>query len=294
MAAAVAKNIGLENLVIWLGDLTYQTVLYHSFYNFRVNPLRLGNLLLAFLKMRLWKNLYISTLFGQKKIIVSSGSSESKVNKMRACSMYLPYPWPDSGCLRPNTDKFNRPTFILFGTLSALGSRSAFHFLVGEVYPSLAKYWGEDSFEILITGSKSPPKWVLNVLEKCPALSFLGFVDDLANLVRRCHAVLAPISVPVGNRSRIVTAMSMGCCVVAHQNTALGNPTLVSGSNCYLARTGTEFARHMRYVFEHPSQASKIGHAARSAYEREFLPSAATSKMLSILETTIEEHKSFF
>ena len=183
--------------------------------------------------------------------------------------------------------KHDKPTFILFGTLGALGSRSAFEFMLKSVYPLLVKVWGAQGFCILISGMRELPRWVRAEIKLRHEFRFLGFVDDLAAEVMRCHAVLAPISVPVGNRSRIVTAMSMGALVVAHANTALGNPELVSGDNCLLAASASEFAEHMRLAYVSPDLAARLGSSAKNTYLRSFEPKVASQRLVEELKSML-------
>lgn len=280
LAAAVAKKMGLSNLLVWLGDLTYQTALYHAIYDVMTHPAKLLALPRVLLNCAVWKRLYRRTLNGQAHVIVASKSSEKMIKSLGVNSSYLPYPWPGANPQREPQEKYVAPTFIMFGTLMALGSRSAFHFLLKKVYPLLVAQWGTNGFQILIAGSREMPQWVKAEVEIRPELKFIGFVDDLATLVDQCHAVLAPISVPVGNRSRIVTAMSMGCVVIAHKNTALGNPELVSGENCFLAETAKDYAMYMRRSYELPQEAERIGRAARSKYLEIFEPGVASPRLL--------------
>lgn len=284
VAAAVARKLGLANLLIWLGDLAYQTGLYHALYDVTTNPAKVLALPRVLLNCAVWKRFYRDTLDGQVNVIVASKSSEKLIDSLGARSKYLPYPWPGASSEREPQQKHIIPTFIMFGTLAALGSKSAFHFLLKKVYPLLTKHWGENGFQILIAGSREMPEWVKAEVVACPALKFLGFVDDLAALVDQCHAVLAPISVPVGNRSRIVTAMSMGSTVIAHKNTALGNPELVSGENCFLAGSAEDYAMYMRKVCESPAEAERIGRAARSTYLETFEPGVASQLLLRSLD----------
>ena len=97
--------------------------------------------------------------------------------------------------------------------------------------------------------------------------------------------VLAPISVPVGNRSRIVTAMAMGALVIAHENTTLGNPELISGENCLLAKTASEFARNMQVAYMDPEYSKEIGSAARITYLESFEPQPAAKRLIDLLES---------
>ena len=173
----------------------------------------------------------------------------------------------------------------MFGTLQALGSRSAFDFLLNSVYSKLIKLWGNKGFEVRIAGMRELPDWVNERIASLPEFKFLGFVDDLGSKVSKCHAVLAPISVPVGNRSRIVTAMAMGALVIAHENTTLGNPELISGENCLLAKTASEFARNMQVAYMDPEYSKEIGSAARITYLESFEPQPAAKRLIDLLES---------
>jgi glycosyltransferase involved in cell wall biosynthesis len=288
MAAALAQRMGLERLLIWLGDLSFQTGIYHAYYDFKAEPRKFPGLIRSYVAGQLWKGFYRKVLRGQQHVIVSSYSSVARLAQLGITSRYWSYPWP--GEIKREAalvSKHAKPTFILFGTLAALGSRSAFDFLLKSVYPLLLRTWGMQGFSILISGMRELPAWVRSDIELRPEFKFLGFVDDLAVEVGRCHAVLAPISVPVGNRSRIVTAMSMGALVVAHANTALGNPELVSGDNCLLATSASEFAEHMRLAYADSDLASRLGASARHTYLRSFEPEIASQRLVQELKSIL-------
>jgi glycosyltransferase involved in cell wall biosynthesis len=91
-----------------------------------------------------------------------------------------------------------------------------------------------------------------------------------------CHASLAPIDVPVGNRTRILSAMAKGSLVIAHRATALGNPDLVDGETCYLAADARAFARRMIDAVEHAELSESVIAKARRCYHAHFRPEAAT------------------
>lgn len=283
LATALAKEMGLSNLLIWLGDLVYQSSWYNALYDTATEPKQVFRLPKTWLYCVFWKNFYRKVLRGETNIVVASKSSEKLIDALGAQSRYLPYPWLDAGVPDSGSEKYPDPTFIMFGTLSALGSKSAYLFLLNKVFPILRKQWGQGGFRILIAGSRTMPDWAREKLDACVEMQFLGFVEDLAELVGRCHAVLAPIAVPVGNRSRIVTAMSMGAIVIAHENTAMGNPELISGENCFLAKTAHEFAGHMRQVVDFPSESKKLGQAAREKYLKTFHPTVATSNFIDLI-----------
>ena len=155
--------------------------------------------------------------------------------------------------------------------------------LLTELYPRLVRMWGPGGFQLFLAGTKQPADWVQAAIQQKPEIKFEGFVDDLVGFMGRCHAVLVPIKVPVGNRSRILTAMAHGALVIAHRNTALGNADLVSGENCLLAGSADEFLQHMRLAVEAPARAAAIAQNGRQVYERRFAPPMAVAALLDLI-----------
>lgn len=288
LAAEMAQRMRFDRLLIWLGDLSYHTGFYHAFFDFKVSVLKFPGLIRSYFLSLLWKRHYRKMLLGQKHVIVSSHSSIAHLAQLGITSRYWSYPWPcEIGNRKARVSKYSKPTFILFGTLEALGSRSAFDFLLKSIYPILLKTWGPEGFSILISGMRELPRWVRMEIQRYPEFRFLGFVDNLAAEVSRCHAVLAPISVPVGNRSRIVTAMSLGALVIAHVNTAKGNPELISRENCLLASSASQFAEHMRLAFTSPDLEVRLGASARQTYLKSFEPAAVSNRLLQELKSML-------
>ena len=290
IAAEIARDLKQNNLLVWLGDLNFQTILYHAYYDFRERPGKIFSLIKAYIGGVLWKQFYKKALNHQRNVIVSSHSSVVHLEKIGIESQYWSYPWPDSGPLIPAA-KYDKPTFIMFGTLAALGSRSAFDFLIRSIYPLLLENWGKECFSIQLAGMREMPSWVRTEIESLPEFSFLGFVDDLGAEVAKCHGVLAPISVPVGNRSRIVTAMSMGAVVIAHANTVMGNPELVSGRNCLLASTAEEFVQQMQAAYSDQNLSETIGREARTTYLNSFEPTKNSIRLVRKLEAIVANSK---
>lgn len=287
LAAGRALGEGRRRAV-WLGDLTYASHWNHGLYDARESPLGFLKLPKLWLICRRWQAAYREFLAGVDLIVVSSKSSEAGLAALGVPrAAYLPYPWPVEKTFQPVALKRkagDRPRFLFCGTLSGLGSRSALHYLLDELYPELLRQWGADGFEILITGARTLPAWALASIAQKAETAFEGFVDDLYARMDRCHAAIVPIDVPVGNRSRIVTAMGYGLLVIAHPNTALGNPALLSGETCLLAETPSQFAGHMRSAHEDAALAERIERKAREVYEQQFEPRAAARLLMERLE----------
>jgi glycosyltransferase involved in cell wall biosynthesis len=293
LVAAWATRTVSGPRVVWLGDLRYQTVWYHALYSARERFADALRLPLALARAFLWRRVYRDVLFDADDVIVSSKSSERALRRLGVTAAYEPYPWPAPEGRADDADRPGRPTFLFLGTLQALGSRSALHFLLDRLYPRLVERWGHDGFRIVIAGRGDLPGWARDALATRPEFEHVGFVDDLAALLSSVHAAIAPISVPVGNRSRILSALAAGTVVVAHENASLGNPELVDGVTCYLARDPADFAERMARCVELPAEARAVAARGRALYFDRFRPSVAVravaDRLSAVLSDAVDE-----
>jgi len=234
------------------------------------------------LKKYFWKRLYHSVLRDADSILVALKSSERELGL--PCT-FLPYPWPSEKIPAVIPSRSQTPTFVFLGNLSGLGSRSALHFLLDDIYPEMRKKWGEGKFSIVICGINKLPEWVEKRIAPMSEMTFIGFADDLASLLLSSHGPIVPIDVPVGNRTRIITCMSLGVPVVAHPNTALGNPSLVDGDTCYLAADAASFVEKMDRLFRRVPGTDDMIARAKSSYDAEYDPVKATEELLTVMRS---------
>jgi hypothetical protein len=278
-SAWLAAEANCRDKIVWLGDLNFQTIWYHEIYSLREqknNVFKAVKRLVRIARVcRKWKSIYSHVLSKMNLIIVSSKSSENALRKLGIHSKYLPYPWPNHSTHPGKGVLPEKPTFLFYGTLKALGSRSSFHFMLRELYPKLKSLWGRDGFKIRIAGRGGLYPWVEKELSDKSEFEYLGFVEELDSLMKSCHAILAPIDIPVGNRSRILTAMANRTLVIAHKNTSLTNPELSDGQTCLLAGNVEEFCDRMRYAYQQPDEIGQIVDRAHDMYMRLFHPDSA-------------------
>lgn len=275
--AGVCRRLRIAPSLVWLGDLAFDVVWYYNLYAVKERWQAITQLPMAYLKRVLWKRAYRESVNGCNRVIVVSKSSEKTMRKIGVQSTYLPFPWPDGELLQRMPEQ--KPTFLFLGNLSGLGSRSGFHFLFNKAYPHLRKQWGEGGFSILLCGMRQLPEWAKQKIESLSECTFLGFVDSLDDVMKRCHAAIVPIDVPVGNRTRIVTCMARGLPIVAHTHTSLGNPDLVHEQSCLLASSPAAFATCMRRIASDMKLAETLIPNARKAYNSSFAPVAAGTMM---------------
>jgi glycosyltransferase involved in cell wall biosynthesis len=280
VAAWASKEIAIPR-VVWLGDLRFQTQFYHALYSAKENPRAFLHLPSNWLGCQAWKRVYAAALRREDHIICASYSSIAEMARLGLPSVYEPYPWPETTTDEsvPRDLERPRPTFLFFGSLSGLGSRSALHFTLEKIFPLLRRQWGANGFRILIAGKGDLPEWVSAAFADKPEIQRVGFVEDLDTLLSTCHGVLVPIDIPVGNRSRILTAMAKRALVIAHHNASLGNPTLVDGVTCYLANTATEFADRLCRAVDEPQKSKTIIDQAYRSYTENYAVNVATARL---------------
>jgi glycosyltransferase involved in cell wall biosynthesis len=279
VAAACCVQAGPPR-VVWLGDLQFDTLLHHTRYAFREGSRRYDRLLLLGYRVRQLRRFYVRILAGAAGVVVSSASSVAALSRLGVASCYLPYPWPAAGdAVRAPPPRGAPPRYLFSGTLGALGSRAAFHMMVERLLPQLA---GLEA-EVLITGRGAVPGWAAPSLAAHPRVRMLGFVEDLGALMATATGFIAPIDVPVGNRSRVLTAMAAGLPIVAHPNTALGNPLLRDRETCHLAADPVDFARRMIALHEDPAAAAAMAARALAAWRAHHAPPAANATLANWL-----------
>lgn len=276
--------------VVWLGDLRFDTIWYHWTYGARESARDALRFPYAFVQRRLWQRFYANRLAGMGRLIVASKSSEPALAKLGLACQFQPYPWPsESGGQPLPAEAPPKPRFLFFGHLQGLGSRSSLRFLIDGLYPRLVARWGADGFEVVIGGRHPPASHILAKIEARPGLSYVGFIPDLDVEMARSHAVIAPIDVPVGNRSRILTAMAKGSLVIAHRNVALGNPHLIDGETALLAGDAEGFAERMVWAVERPEMRNRIARHAMQVYQDHYAPAVASPLIVRELENVVAE-----
>lgn len=273
--------------VAWLGDLYFQNYLLHALYARSEGEGGFWHLLITRWHTFLWKHLYRRVLKPFHDVIVAAKSSEAAMASIGIAATYIPYPWPGGAPLPVDAPKPALPTFFFFGQLQGLGSRSAFHTMTGGIYPALRQAWGPDGFNILIGGRGGLPDWVQAAILDKPEIRYLGFVKDLDSVLTASHAVLAPIDAPIGNRSRILTALAKRALVVAHRNTALGNPDLVDQESCYLAENTEEFMDRLRRTVDRPDEAKAVAERGYQVYKTRFSPDAAVPPLIDVMRRAV-------
>lgn len=288
-AAGILNCFELPYKTVWLGDLAFQSNWHNFLYGFRESLKTIRWLPFAVVQIYQWRRLYKKILYSYDDVVVSSKSSEKALASLGVVASFFPYPWPHrENIANPcSLDLPNKPTFLFFGNLAGLGSRSSLHFLFYKLYPLLKNQWGPHGFEILIGGREVLQNWTERAMQECPEIKLVGFIENLAQCMAGCHAVIAPLDVPVGNRSRILTAWSMKALVIAHQNASLGNPSLIDGKTAYLANDASAFADKMYYCVENPDKSKVVIAKAYNTYLKEYSLESASPLFVNLIQKSV-------
>lgn len=284
VCAWMGETIEAPARAVWLGDLNFETMWLHAFYGRAEGEIGLAGMVSALSHCWHWRRLYRQVLRRFTHVVACAQSSVAVLARIGIKARFLPFPWPpDSGRPRLASPPSDKPTLVMFGAFAGLGSRSAFHMIARELHPRLVQHFGSGGFRFLLSGRGAVPSWVLELVAGKAEFEFLGFVDDLEELMDRSHAFLAPIDVPVGNRTRILTAMARGLPVIAHRSTALGNPLLVDGETCYLATNSDEFMERIARIFEDPVSAAALAARAKECRANHYGTDSAADQFIDFL-----------
>ncbi len=234
--------------ILWLGDLHFELEWFnyiesnnHSFYN---------SLKMYFLFLnKLISYKIINNKFN--KIICCSMSAQIRLNKIGVKAVFKPFPYPS--LKRTSLHKFSEvkeKKFLFYGNLIGSGSQSGLKFLFNEILPAARKIWGVNNFQIIIGGRTKLPETYNTYFQSYPELSYVGYIKDLKETLSMFTALLIPISLPLGNRTRVLDGLSFGIPVVGHVSLNKGNPFLLNGVNCLLASNGLEFINMLNKLCE--------------------------------------------
>lgn len=288
-AAFLLRGLRAPRKIVWLGDLRFESEWHHFRYSVKERWRNAKHLAYALSQKLQWRRIYKTALTEFSDVIVASKSSEKAMLELGVEATFAPYPWPNVGVVDIDTKRRfpDKPSFLFFGQLQGLGSRSSLHFVFQKLYPSLIEQWGAEGFNITIGGARTLPSWVEAEIRRKPEISFVGFIADLTEQLSAVHAVIVPVDVPVGNRSRIITAQAKRALVIGHRNTALGNPYLIDGKTCYLASDARGFAEAMKSAVESPVRTLKIIDEAEKCYKQSYDPEIAAKALVSLLSNSV-------
>jgi glycosyltransferase involved in cell wall biosynthesis len=176
-----------------------------------------------------------------------------------------------------------KPTILLIGHLRGATTIAGLHLFADSILPGLTARLGEDGFEARVVGGYEPPT-DLGAKLRHPAVKLLGQIAPADDEFLSADVMLVPTPVKMGQRTRILTAMSFGCCVVAHAANRLGIPDLAHGENTLLAEDGPGLVDALVTALADPDLRERLGRNGRRTYESTSIPERAGARIVEELE----------
>ncbi len=172
--------------------------------------------------------------------------------------------------------------------LGATSTSAMLRLFAKEILPRLERELGPDGFEVHVVGEGEPPSELAELLPRSSVI-LRGRVEPADPEFLSADVLLVPTPIKLGLRLRIVTGMSFGCCLVAHNNEALNIPELTHDHNALLASSGQGLADAVVQAVRDPALRQRLGANARKTYEQSFHPSVAGARIVDEIEALVQD-----
>ncbi len=290
-AGILLKNLNAKLKVAWLGDIEYSAIFEHyltSIKNRKITFFDLPRVILKIVKSMFAYKIILKSL---NLIIVSSRNSINFLRIIGVNSYFLPYPLEFADRInyldiRKELSNPKKRVFLFYGNLMGLGSKSAVSELQSVFIPALIKTYGKNGFDLQITGKFDPQSDIFIKLRQFPEVKFTGFVSDINSEIEFAHYCIFPIKSRVGNRSRIIHAMSLHKLCISHCATSKSNPFLESGKNCILYRNQYDLEIWLQKLKLNELDEHQISENAFKSYEKTYKSLVALDR---IQESIVQE-----
>lgn len=157
-------------------------------------------------------------------------------------------------------DTPQRPDSLVFvGTLNWYPNISAVLYLLREVWPRLKARRPNATLDIV--GANAPAS-IVEAAAKAPGVKLLGYVPDIRPHMDAAAIYVCPITDGGGTKLKVLDALSMAKCVVAHP-VACEGIAVTPGVDAIFASTPEEYVREIVALFDDPERRAALGRAAR-------------------------------
>ncbi len=167
----------------------------------------------------------------------------------------------------------------LLGGLQGTATRLGLQFFADQVLPRLNRMTSLPPFEVHVIGGGELPSEAQNLV-KSPLVKRRGYVENIVPELSSTDVFLVPTPIPLGIRVRVLTALSYGVCIVAHQANASGIPELVHDQNSLLSSSPQQMTEHIVRALTDANLRDRLSEGARRTYEENFSEETAAQRIL--------------
>jgi glycosyltransferase involved in cell wall biosynthesis len=118
-------------------------------------------------------------------------------------------------------------------------------------------------------------------------LNWVGFAPSVKEEWAAATALLVPVTIKIGFRTRIVEAWCRGVPVIAHPSAEAGLPQMRAGVNYLAAVTAGEWIAAMCALEKDRQKAASLAKKGRETYLREFSVEAGAERFGRLTELAI-------
>lgn len=167
------------------------------------------------------------------------------------------------------------------GKLDATANTHGMELLARNVLPELRKALHGRPFEIHILGARDPHPGIKDLLNQ-PEIRMRGFVDDIDEELLSADVFLCMNNASAYKvcHTRYLHAWSLGCCVVAHADTALSLPEMAHDRNALLGQTPADIARLVAEAAAQPALRKRLGEGGYETFREFFTASRVAPKII--------------
>jgi polysaccharide biosynthesis protein PslH len=160
----------------------------------------------------------------------------------------------------------NSTSLIFVGTMSWYPNVEAIRFFLKDVWPLLQARRPDITLDIVGAGA---PQSLADLAASLNGVNLRGYVPDVRPWIDNASIYVCPIRDGGGTKLKILDAMSMGQCIVAHP-VACEGINVVDGRDVVYATEPVDFVDRILELLPDSSRRESIGAAARQTAAREY------------------------
>jgi polysaccharide biosynthesis protein PslH len=181
----------------------------------------------------------------------------------------------------PTPTESAAPSVIFVGSLNWYPNVDAVLFLLREIWPAAKE--SIPDLRLNVVGSAPPPN-IVRVAEGLKDVTVHGFVDDVRPLMNAATLYVCPIRDGGGTKLKILDALAMEQCVIAHP-VACEGIDVVPGRHVEFATSAAEFVASIARLLQRPSEREAMGRAARQLVVDRYSFTEIGRRLCSVFES---------
>jgi glycosyltransferase involved in cell wall biosynthesis len=175
-------------------------------------------------------------------------------------------------------------SLIFIGTMNWYPNVDAVNYLLREIWPRLRALAPAMTLDIVGAGA---PRSVKERAARSAGVTLHGFVDDIRPLLERAALYVCPIRDGGGTKLKILDALAMRKCIVAHA-VACEGIAVIAGKSVVFAETPDEYVTYINRLIADPEQRRNMGTAGRELVVQKYSFAAIGAEFTATLRNVVD------